>query len=175
MRMTPLDIQNHRFSSRWRGYDSSDVDAFMNMVAEDYESLVREVESLRDTARRQEARIESLSANENNLRETLVTATAMAEDLKNTAIKEAELIVGEAEVRAEKVLDAAHRRAAKLSQDLREMKELRSRLAGSLRSTIETHLTLIESLAGPESDRPEEDNVAYLTPHRKAAEGGGDA
>jgi len=42
MRLTPLDIQNHHFSSRLRGLDRAEVEAFLHLVAEDYESLVRE-------------------------------------------------------------------------------------------------------------------------------------
>ena len=42
MRMTPLDVQSHRFAHRLRGYDPDEVDAFLRMVSEDYEGLVRE-------------------------------------------------------------------------------------------------------------------------------------
>ena len=52
-------------------------------------------------------------------------------------------MISEAEVKGEKILDAAHRRAAKLAEDIREMKALRSRLAVALRTTIETHLARV--------------------------------
>jgi hypothetical protein len=70
-----------------------------------------------------------------------------------TTERQAQLRLAEVEVRAEKILDASHRRAARLSQDIREMRALRSRLAESLRSAIETHLALLETLeADPEQD-----------------------
>ena len=47
MRITPLDIRNHPFGKRLRGYDPDEVDAFLAMVAEDYEAVVRESETLR--------------------------------------------------------------------------------------------------------------------------------
>ena len=164
MRMTPLDMQNHRFPTRWKGYDPAEVDGFLELLAQDYESLVHEVEFLRETVRNLEGRVSELQANEGVLRETLITAQGMSEDLKKTAAKEAEITLGEAEVRAEKVLDAAHRRAAKLAEDIREMKALRSRLAGAVRETIETHLALLEGLGAPDPEDTAEEKIAYLTP-----------
>ena len=47
MRITPLDVRNHPFQRRFPGYDREEVDAFLGMVAEDYEGLAREAEGLR--------------------------------------------------------------------------------------------------------------------------------
>lgn len=163
MRITPLDIRTHTFPRALSGYSRDEVDAFLGMVSDDYEALVRESQSLKEQLIRLEVQVERLSSNEAILQETLTTAQRMSEDLKRTAMKEAETLVGGAEVKAEKVLDAAHRRAAKLAGDLREMKQLRTRLAASVRATIETHLGLLDALA---VDPPEEPslggNLAYL-------------
>ena len=140
------------------------------MISGDYESLLREAESLREKVRMLENRVERLSSNEKILQETLITAQALSEDLKKTALKESELMISEAEVKAEKVLDAAHRRVAKLSEDIREMKALRARVGSAVRTTVETHLALLESLATEEPDDPMLDGrVAYLTKTRRAA------
>ena len=51
--------------------------------------------------------------------------------------------------------------AARLAEEIREMRALRRRLATALRSSIETHLTLIDSLEqAPEEE--EEGKVTYL-------------
>jgi cell division initiation protein len=164
MRLTPLDIQNHHFAQTWRGYDPAEVETFLRMAAEDYEALVRERDALRETVRHLESRIGELAAQEQTLRETLVTAQGLAEDLKRTAVKESEVLVGQAEVKAEKILDAAHRRAAKLAEDIREMKGVRARLASAVRTTIETHLALLEGLAEEPAEDPLLDGkVAFLT------------
>lgn len=167
MRMTPLDVQSHQFAHRLRGYDPDEVNAFLRIVSEDYESLVHETDSQSDRLRRLEARLEELSAQENLLKETLLSAQAMTEELRGTAEREAALRLAEVEVRAEKILDASHRRAARLAQDIREMRALRSRLAESFRSAAETHLSLLETLeADPEQDPLiqglVEGTVAYL-------------
>jgi cell division initiation protein len=170
MRLTPLDIQNHRFRRRLRGYDPDEVDSFVEMLAGDYESLVHEAESLRERVRALEGRLEELRANEKTLQTTLVTAQSLAEDLRKTALKESEVLISEAEVKAEKVLDAAHRRVAKLAEDIREMKSLRTRLGAAVRTTVETHLALLESLAQEETEDPLLDGkVSYLTQTRRSA------
>jgi cell division initiation protein len=167
MRMTPLDVQSHQFASRFRGFDPDEVVAFLRIVSEDYEGLVRETESQSDHIRHLESRINELSAQEDLLKETLVSAQKMIQEMSQTAEREAELRLAEVEVRAEKILDASHRRAARLGQDIRDMRALRSRLAESLRSAAETHLSILETLeADPEQDPLvrgiEEGTVAFL-------------
>ena len=172
--MTPLDVQNHHFSRRVSGYDRDEVDTFLHLVSEDYESLIRENEAHIDRIRRLETRVEHLAADEQLLKQTLISAQDMTEELKEAAARESELLVSEAEVKAEKILDASHRRAARLAEEIREMRGLRSRLATTLRSAIETHLTLIESLEGA-SQEEEEGKVAYLarSARDRQAESGG--
>jgi cell division initiation protein len=163
LHLTPLDIQNHHFAQRLRGLDPEEVRAFHRMIAEDFETLIRESERLREQIRELEARVEDMGSREELLRHTLVTAQEVSEDLRRTAAKEAEVILAEAEVRAEKVLDAAHRRVAKLAEDIREMRTLRIRLGASVRSAIETHLALLEGLTGELPEDPVLDGkVAFL-------------
>ncbi len=146
MRLTPLDIRSQRFASRLRGVDAGEVENFLHLVSEDYAALCRERDQLADRARELEARVAELQGSERLLRDTLVTAQSLAEDLKQTAIRESEVRISEAEVRAEKVLGAAHRRASKLGEEIRELRALRGRLAQALRQTLETHLSLVDAI-----------------------------
>jgi cell division initiation protein len=152
MRMTPLEIQSHRFGRRVRGFDSEEVEAFLRMVTEDYESLLKENQSQRDRIYNLEQRLEELTSQEKLLKQTLLGAQAMKQDMRATAQKECEAVIGEAEIRAEKILDASHRRAARLAENIREMRGLRISLAEALRSSIDTHLGLIENLSNDPID-----------------------
>lgn len=168
MRMTPLDVQSHQFARRVRGVDPDEVEAFLRLVAEDYESLVLENESQADRIRRLERQVEELMAQEALLKETLTSAQAMTEEMKKSAQRESERRLAEVEIRAEKILDASHRRAARLAQDIRDMRALRSRLGQALRSAAETHLSILETLERdpePEGlvDGRVEGTVAYLS------------
>ena len=162
MRLTPLDIQNHRFSSRLRGIDPAEVESFLHLLSEDYEALLKDRESLATRVRELESRVEDLSRNEKTLQQTLVTAQTLSEDLKKTALKEAEVVVGEAEVKAEKVLAASHRRAARLTEEIRELKAIRTRVGAALRQTLESHIQLVDSLTAIDEADQEHDKIAYI-------------
>jgi cell division initiation protein len=174
MRLTPLEIQNHRFATRIKGLDPEDVKQFLRVVAQDFESLVQENGTLHERVRQLDAKLAEHIANENSLKQTLVTAQSVSDDLRHTAVKEAEVLIGEAEVKAEKVIDAAHRRLGKLAEDIRQMKMLRSRIGAAVRTTIETHLSLLEGLAEDDPEDPMLDGkVAYLTRTTKIADSEG--
>jgi cell division initiation protein len=162
VRLTPLDIRNQRFASRLRGVDGAEVENFLQLVSEDYAALSRERDVLADRTRELEAKVAELQSSERLMRSTLVTAQQLSEDLRQTAIRESEVRISEAEVKAEKVLDAAHRRAARLGDEIRDLRVLRGRLATALRQTIETHLRLVDAIqeaadddAGESAEGPE--------------------
>jgi cell division initiation protein len=151
MRMTPLEIQSHRFGKRFGGYDRDEVETFLRMVTEDYEKLVLENESQRQRIRHLEERLKNVDAQEKLLQETLLNAQSISDKMREAADKECDVLLGAAEVRAEKILDASHRRAARLAENIRELRALRTSVAESLRGSIKTHLQLIDSLTS-ESD-----------------------
>ena len=163
MRMTPIDIQSHTFRRRrFRGVDSEEVEGFLRMTAEDYEALLLENESQKERIRQLEQRIGVLAERETLLKDTLLNAQAMSEGLQRSAVKEAEVLLSEAEVRAEKILDASHRRAARLAEDIREMHGARTRLAAGLRACMELHLAMIDRIDEDPKDESIEASVSYL-------------
>jgi cell division initiation protein len=157
MRLTPLEVQNHQFGRRLSGFDPEEVGSFLQMVADDYEKVVRENARMKDQIHELGRRVDELSSGEKILRETLVSAQDMAAKLRETAVAESEVLLRTAESRAEKIIDASHRRAATLGEEIRDLKGLRTRFASSLRSVIDTHLGLIERL---EQDPPE--SIPYV-------------
>jgi len=164
MRITPLDLRKHGFSRRMAGYAPEEVDTFLRLVSEDYEAALRQLEGQRAQIAKLETRVEDLATNEQILQDTLTMAQKLSEDLKRTAIREAEVLVGEAEIQGEKVLETAHRRAAKLAQDIREMKQLKQRLAAAVRAAVQTHLNLLDGLEQDPAEEAElEGRVAHLT------------
>ena len=177
MRIKPLDIRNHAFPKRISGYDREEVDTFLRMVAEDYEASLRDAERLRSQVGQLEARVQELVGNEKLLQETITTAQHLSEDLKRTAMKEAEVMISEAEIQGERVLEAAHRRAARLADDIREMKHLRIRLAEALRATLESHLRLVDGLAveDPAIEGPEIEGRIAVLARMGRGKGGPDA
>ena len=99
MRITPLDIQQKQFTSKFRGLDIEEVDSFLELLREEMEELLRENANLRDESKRFEKQQKEYKSIENTLKDTLIATQKMVEEYQANALKEAELIRREAEAR----------------------------------------------------------------------------
>ena len=134
--LTPLEIQKQTFSRVLKGYNLDEVRAYLHLVAEEIERLVRENDRMsRDTAGLRED-LEDHANRERILKDTLLSAQKVAEDLTANARKEAELIVKDAELLADRVIGQAMQRVGDLERTINELKlerrALRNRLQGTL-------------------------------------------
>lgn len=154
MRLTPLDIRTHRFGRAVRGYDRKEVDDFVRILADDYESLIRETEALRGNLRDLGDRNRELESQESALREAIVAAQAVASSLEQTSKKEAHLRLAQAEMDAERILEDGRRQADALRGEIRELRQVRRRVAAGLRATLETHLAAVDGLSADEVASP---------------------
>lgn len=145
MKITPLDIQQQQFRVRFRGFDIVAVDNFLDLVANEFEELLKENNLLREEGRRKSAKISELEAMEKDLREALVSVQRITEEMKKNARKEAELIVEEAKAQAQKIIDNAQAQALKVEEEINELKRQRTRFESSLRSTLDLHLKLLDT------------------------------
>ncbi len=144
MRITPLDIQQKQFPMKFRGFDVEEVYAFLEIIREEMEDILRENASLKEDAQRAENQIKEYKDMENTLRETLLTAQQMVEDYKTNARKEAELIVKEAELGADAILKAAQEKVIKIHEDIVDLKGIRRHFKEELKRLVEGHLKMIE-------------------------------
>jgi cell division initiation protein len=144
MRITPLDIQQKQFPMKFRGFDVEEVFAFLEVIREEMEDLLRENASLKEKAQRTENQIKEYRDMETTLRETLLTAQQMVDDFKTNARKEAELIVKEAELRADTLIREAQERVIKIHEDIVDLKGIRTHFKEELKRMIEGHLKMIE-------------------------------
>jgi cell division initiation protein len=157
MKLTPLDVKSQTFSTRWKGLDPAEVQAFLEVVTSDLEEITAENNTLKDEMKRLRSDLDGHMDREKTLRETMVTAQRLAEEIQQHAEEKAKLLGGEAEVRAEKILDAAHRRAAKISEDISELKRQRMSLEAAIRATIQSHLSMLDGLREENKDQDELD------------------
>ena len=114
MALTPLDIQQQRFKSRFGGVDKAEVDAFLVVVAAEMEKLHRDNHELREDQRTSRRLLEDYRAREDALKETMITAQRVTEEMRRAADKEADIIIGRAELEAERILAAAQQRLGEL-------------------------------------------------------------
>ncbi|MEJ2729143.1 MAG: DivIVA domain-containing protein [Deltaproteobacteria bacterium] len=144
MKVTPLDIQQQQFKTRFRGFDIREVDTFLEQMAETVESLQKENQNLGDEVRRLEMEIQGHRKREETFKRALLNSQKVLDQMKDNARRSAELIIAEAEVKAEKILNKAHNRLSQLHEDITELKRQRTQIEVQISSIIEAHSRLLE-------------------------------
>jgi len=162
MKVTPLDIQQQQFKTRFRGFDIREVDAFLEQMAETVESLQKENQNLGDEVRRLELEIQGYRKREETFKRALLNSQKVLDQMKDNARRSAELIIAEAEVKAEKILNKAHNRLAQLHEDITEMKRQRTQIEVQISSIIEAHSRLLEIGKEGMKESDEEDGKVKL-------------
>jgi cell division initiation protein len=145
--LTPLEIQKQTFSRVLKGYHLDEVRAYLHLVAEEIERLVRENDRLsRDYAALRED-LEDHSNRERILKDTLLSAQKVAEDLTANARKEAELIVKDAELLSERLIGQAMQRVADLERSITDLKIERRAVRNKLQSTLDSvqHMVVLDA------------------------------
>jgi cell division initiation protein len=154
MRIAPLDLRQQRFRPAFRGFDRTEVVAFLTEAADDYEHALREIDRLRQDLARMEALLNEQRERESNLRNTLLTAQRLADEIKEAAQNEAKLIVREAQGRADLLLQKAQVRLDEVERDISELRMRRRSVEGSLESSIQALYHALEFIR--DQDRPDE-------------------
>jgi len=159
MRITPLDIQQKQFPMKLRGFDVEEVYAFLEVIREEMEDLLRENANLKENVQRLDNQMKEYRDMETTLRETLLTAQQMVEDYKMNARKEAELVVREAELRSDTLLNEAQEKVIKIHEDIVDLKGIRRHFKEEVKRLVESHLRMLEF----DKERGEEDKEEDTT------------
>jgi len=144
MILTPLDIQQQQFRVRFRGFDIREVDRFLEQVSEAFTALQSENKGHREEIRRLKLETQGYKEREEAFKRAMLNSQKVLEQMKENARKSAEVIIADAEVKAEKVLNRAHNRLSQLHEDIAELKRQRMQIEVQIRSVIESHSKLLE-------------------------------
>jgi cell division initiation protein len=138
MKVSPLDLRQLRFRKAFRGYDRAEVAALLAEVADDYEFALREVDNLRQEVSKMEALLNQHRDHERDLRNTMVTAQRLSEDIRANADAQAKQIVREAEGRSDLLLQKTQARLEDVQREIDGMRLKRREVENSLESSITT-------------------------------------
>jgi cell division initiation protein len=159
-KVTPLEIQNHAFSKKWRGIDPVEVEAFLALVGEEIEDLTRARAELESRVRALETENAEHRERERTLRDTLLSAQRASDDIRGAARKEAELIVQQAEDASERLTHHALQRSAEIERAIEDLKIQRTAFRLQLEKLVEVVQHVVErDRVEDEKDRP----LSYLT------------
>ncbi|GIO97917.1 septum formation initiator [Paenibacillus lautus] len=144
MPLTPLDIHNKEFARRIRGYDEDEVNEFLDQIIKDYESVIRENKELGNQLISMQERLDHFSNIEETLSKTIIVAQEAADELKNNAKKEAQLIIKESEKNADRIINDALGKSRKIALEVEELKKQASIYRTRFRSLVEAQLELLK-------------------------------
>ena len=136
MKVSPLDLRQLRFRTAFRGYDRAEVLALITEVADDYENALREVDRLRQEVSKMEALLNQHREHERDLRDTLITAQRVSDEIRTNAEAHARQIVREAEGRSDLLLQKTQARLEDVQREIDGMKMKRREVEVGIESII---------------------------------------
>ena len=155
MRLSPADIRQQHFSERmFKGFDKDEVDRFLDQVAEDYESVIKENALLKEQLSAFEERSRAAADLEKTLKDTLVNAQRVTDEMKTNTKREVELMLREARLTGEKILEEARNEEARIVSEMKTIKRTRRQLAEDLRATLTQYQRMFagDLLTGADDD-----------------------
>ncbi len=161
MKVNPMDIQRQVFGKRWRGFDCDEVRTYLNYLAEEFALLQRERDSLTQEVQTFHALVDDYRSRETILKNTLLTAQRLSEEIKESARKQGEAVVREAEIKADGLLELARTRAHEVETSILDLRSHRQALRADIRAIVDriTHLLALQEEA------ENEDNLSFLRRH----------
>jgi cell division initiation protein len=170
MRITPLDVRKQEFRKGMRGLDPDEVYAFLATVADEYEAVLNDNKALRERVLELDDKVQEYRGMEKTLRDTLLTAERVTVDAKDNARREANLIIKEAQIEAEKALRDIKSEAMKLRQQIQQLRSQREAYLAKMRVVAQSHLQFVESAGTDFRDEDERGEDVVPEPRRSPRE-----
>ena len=183
--LTLNDIINVNFRKmKFSGYNTEDVDAFIDQVESSYDALIKksiEQKEKNEALAAENAellkklevladRIEEYRKEEDQIKSALVSAQKLGDASIREARHKAEIILKDANLKAEHVVDTAKAQIIEEQKELEQLKKTVSDFRSKLLETYKEHLTLINALPAqkePENKVPEPQEEESLEPEQE--------
>ncbi len=147
MKLTPLDIRKQEFKKVVRGFDVDEVETFLDMVSEQFENLLREKRQLNEELVKLQTQLRDYQQVESALKETLMNAQQNINDSRETSKKEAEIIIREAELKAEEILDTTKSKLLEMRNELLLLQAQKNSFVKRLKQLIHSQIEVIDVLS----------------------------
>lgn len=152
--LTPLEIAQREFRRRFRGLDPVEVRNFLEGIAEQLQGLLKESILKEDRIEKLETQLETYRGRENEVKEVLFALQRMTDDMKDTTRKEAELIIKDAEIKAEALLERGHLTLGRLQGKIADLKREKALFEGKVRGAIKLYQDLLDTEAAEDASEP---------------------
>ncbi|CAM2067634.1 DivIVA domain-containing protein [Sulfidibacter corallicola] len=162
--ITPLEIQNHEFTTKLRGFNPEEVKHFLYALAEEFENIIEQNHKMARELAVLRERIKDMESREKVLKDTLVSAQQIKVDIQENAVKEAELIVKEAQLKADTLQERARDEVRKVQTHLSDLRRTRNDLLAEAEMMVSrfTHFVEAERELANEADNLM--NLSFMKP-----------
>jgi cell division initiation protein len=155
-RITAMDIESRDFKRRMRGYDEDEVQLFLKSVADEVQRINLENLESREALGQARTRIVEYEKHEKALQDALIATQRFGDELVEKSRAEADLLVREARLTSERMLQQAQDQLERIEDEIRRAQLERSDFERQLRASVEHHLELLELRArGREGEEPQ--------------------
>ncbi len=144
MGVTPLVVRQKEFTTRFRGFDVQEVDGFLEEIAKEIESQDQGIEYLKQEKHRLGLENQGYRKREDSMKNAMIQSQKVLDQMKVNAKKTSQVIIANAEVEAEKILNRAHKRLSQLHSDIIELKRQRIQLEMQISAVLESHSKMLE-------------------------------
>ncbi|OQY00348.1 MAG: cell division protein DivIVA [Desulfobacteraceae bacterium 4572_130] len=144
MSITSDIVQQKTFTVKFRGFDVQEVDSFLELISSDLKKSENFIQNIKNENHRLNLENQGYKERENSMKRIILHSQKIIEQMKKNAEKSAEIIIANAEVEAEKILNKSHQRLSQLHNDIIELKRQRIQIEMQISSVIEAHSKLIE-------------------------------
>ncbi|HLB03242.1 MAG TPA: DivIVA domain-containing protein [Nitrospiria bacterium] len=144
MKITPIDIQQVSFDVRFRGYNRKEVDNFLDLLAHDYEMLIKESQEIKEKTASLEIQVMELKKKEATLNSTLIAVQKVVDEMKQNAQKEVDLLIKEAELKAEEITQGAQVERLRLQSEIKDLQRQKVLFLEKIRSVLRAFEKTVE-------------------------------
>ncbi len=162
--ITPKDILDKEFNTKFRGYDPDEVDSFLEEIANAFTTTIKELNQLKDRLVQCENELKELKEKQAEVQQAIISANKLAEEMKSQAQKEAQLLIDQAKVDAERIIADAHQEAIQLEGQIRNLRRYYRETFFRIKKSLEYYLNLMDEESILEEDFEKMlDKVAHQT------------
>lgn len=151
MKLTALEIKQQNFEKSLRGYDKAEVEAFLNLMSNEWEHMVSKNRELQKKIDDLEEKLKHYERVEEALHETLQTAKESAEQKLTGARREAQTKIEKAEMEAETIIRDATQQRQQVRQSIIRLLDRRKEIIGGIRSYLEMAQESLEQFSKDEA------------------------
>lgn len=146
--LKPSEIQNKEFEIKLRGYDRDQVDDFLDVIIGDYAALGKEIKNLREKVTQLTDEIERYKAIETTMKNALEVARTSGEELRQKAEMEANAVVQEARVKAERLSKQIDDEHLKTHKEMLAMKTEVAAYKAKMKGICATLMEMLDQIDG---------------------------